>query len=68
MGLLFSTRIGEGVFVAWGVVISSPFCRYIFFYPCHGWGRGGRCRACLRLLYAGIIFNTRVVVGRAGVV
>ena len=41
-----------------------PILQVDFFYPCNGGGRGGRCRVCLRLLYAGIIFSTRAVVGR----
>ncbi len=59
VGLLFSTRIGEWVFVGWGVVPSSPFCRKIF--STHVGTRELRLgEVCLRLLCAGIIFSTRV--------
>ena len=39
------------------------FLQVDFFLPVSWVGRGVRCRVCLRLLYAGIIFNTRAMRG-----
>ena len=40
-----------------------PFLQVDFFLPVSGRGSCVRCRVCLQLLYAGIIFNTRAMRG-----
>ena len=62
VGLLFSTRIGEWVFVVWGSGV-FPFSRVDFFLPVSGRGSCVWDEVYLRLLCTSIIFNTRAVVG-----